>query len=340
MMGRRRKNRPDLPPRVYAKHGAYYFVAKDGEWIWLGRDLHAALQRYADFAAAPALGRMADIMERYLREVVPKKAARTRENNKREMVPLKAVFGHMEPGEITPQGIYAYLDSRKRQVKRKQPDGTVKVIELPAPIAANRELALLSSVFKYAIRWGLAAENPCRLVSRNPEAPRRRYVQPHEYRAIYAIAPPVIQCAMDLARQTGLRLGDLLRLNERENVREEGLYVETGKTGKRLLFEWTPKLQEAVDRARALRGTTLRPITIIANRSGQRYTLTGFTTMWQKLMTKALREGVITERFRFHDLRAVAADNAEQPSELLGHDDPRVTNRIYRRGPRRVKPAR
>ena len=48
-------------------------------------------------------------------------------------------------------------------------------------------------------------------------------------------------------------------------------------------------------------------------------------------------EGI--ERFHFHDLRAVAASRSETPQELLGHDDPRTTNRVYRRGPRTVKPA-
>lgn len=338
MMGRRRKHRLDLPARVYFRHGAYYFVGRSGEWIRLGTDVKKALRRYTDLIAAPGLGRMGEIMDRYLREVVPKKAPRTRANNEREIEPLRAVFGHMEPDEITPQDIYAYMDHRRRRVKRRKPDGTIEEIEVPAPIAANREVALLSSIFSHAIRWGLASDNPCRLVVRNTETPRRRYVEEHEYRAVYAIAPPIIQCAMDIARLTGLRLGDILRLNERDNIREDGLYVETGKTGKRLLFEWTEELRAVIDRARALRGK-VRGLTIIATQTGQTYTLTGFEAIWQRVMKRAVSSGAIAERFRFHDLRALAADRAEQPSELLGHDDPRVTNRIYRRGPRRVKPA-
>lgn len=317
-MGRKRKHRKDLPPRVYFNHGAYYFVAKAGEWIWLGKDHGEALRRYAEFAAAPVLGKMRDLMERYMRDVAPTKSPRTLKNNEREVEPLKKVFGHMEPDEITPRDLYAYLDQRPR-------------------VAANRELALLSSIFKHAIRWGLATDNPCRLVARNPERPRRRYVEQAEYEAVYALAPAAIQCAMELARQTGLRLGDILKLNERDNVRDEGLYVETGKTGKKLLFEWTPELRAVVDRARELRGK-VRSLSLISNQAAQRYTVFGFSTLWQRTMAKAMKEGVA--RFQFRDLRAVAADRAEKPSELLGHDDPRVTNRIYRRGPRRVKPAK
>ena len=31
-MGRPRKSRRDLPPRVYVKHGAYYYVHLSGKW--------------------------------------------------------------------------------------------------------------------------------------------------------------------------------------------------------------------------------------------------------------------------------------------------------------------
>ena len=34
-MGRIRKTRKDLPPRVYLKHGAYYFVHLSGKWVRL-----------------------------------------------------------------------------------------------------------------------------------------------------------------------------------------------------------------------------------------------------------------------------------------------------------------
>ena len=55
-------------------------------------------------------------------------------------------------------------------------------------------------------------------------------------------------------------------------------------------------------------------------------------------MGKALDKNVLKERFTFNDLRAKAASDADNPTELLGHDDPRTTNRVYRRGPRKVTP--
>lgn len=316
-MGRKRKHRKDLPPRVYFRHGAYYFVSMSGEWIWLSRDYHVAIKQYANVVQAPGTGKLASIMDRYIKEIAVTKSPRTLANNEAEVEKLKAVFGSMEPMEVTPQDIYGYMDNRP-------------------PISANREVALLSSVFKYAIRWGYANDNPCRLVSRNKETPRKRAVSIDDYQAVYNIAAPIIQCAMDLAVITALRLGDLLKLDER-NAKQQGLYCETGKTGKKLLFEWNEDLTAVVARCRSLRGK-IRSMVLLSNTQGQRYTVSGFETLWQRTMNKAMDKKILQERFRFNDLRAMAADLSEQASELLGHDDPRTTSRIYRRAPRRVKP--
>lgn len=319
MMGRKRKHRLDLPERVYFNHGAYFFAAKSGEWIRLGKEWNLeAKARYAKFSSVQVDGKMSAIMARYMEEIAPTKAPRTLKNNIREIEPLKKVFGHMDPHEVTPTGIYQYMDAR------------------PA-IAANREVALLSSVFKFAIRKGFASENPCKQVSRNTERPRTRHVEDEEYQKVYEMASPVIQCAMELARQTGLRLGDLLKLNERENVLDDGLYVVTGKTGRKLLFVWTDELRATVERSRSLRGSVRHmQMYLLSNRNGQRYTAFGFATLWQRLMRKAVDAGV--ERFQFRDLRASAANQSATPSELLGHNNPNTTNRIYRRGPRKVTP--
>lgn len=320
MMGRKRKHRLDLPERVYFNHGAYFFAAKSGEWIRLGKEWNLeAKARYAKFSSVQVEGKMSAIMARYMEEIAPTKAPRTFKNNEREIEPLKTAFGHMEPQEITPTFIYQYMDARP-------------------PIAGNREVALLSSVFKFAIRKGLASENPCRYVSRNPEKPRDRHVEDHEFATVYGVASASTQCTMDLARQVGLRLSDILKLNEREHIKEDGILIRTSKTGKKLLFLWTTELRQTVERCRSLQDTqNVRSIYLISNRDGQKYTLSGFESNWQKTMAKAVKAG-LAERFRFNDIRSMAADKSETPSELLGHDDPKVTNRIYRRAPRKVTP--
>ena len=47
----------------------------------------------------------------------------------------------------------------------------------------------------------------------------------------------------------------------------------------------------------------------------------------------------LAERFTFHDLRAKSAsdDELEVAMECLAHDDPRTTQKVYRRKPRRAR---
>ena len=49
----------------------------------------------------------------------------------------------------------------------------------------------------------------------------------------------------------------------------------------------------------------------------------------------------LAERFTFHDLRAKSAsdDELEVATERLAHDDPRRTQKVYRRKPRRARPG-
>ena len=61
----------------------------------------------------------------------------------------------------------------------------------------------------------------------------------------------MLRCAMDLAVLTGLRPGDLLSL-ERSNLSQEGILVQTAKTGKGLLIEWSEELRGVVSRALGL----------------------------------------------------------------------------------------
>ncbi len=325
-MGRRRKHRKDLPERVYFKHGSYFFVRRDGGWTNLGKDYVRAMTRYASINDVGALNTMGAVMDAFIAQELPKKAERTKREYLQQIKRLRAVFGQMRPDQIRPTDIYSYMDLR------------------PA-VAANREKSLLSAILSFAIRKGLCSDNPCRLVKRNTETPRDRYVQDWEFIAVRNIAPPPVQCAMDIAKLTGLRLGDIMTLRL-QNVRDDGLHVQTRKTGKKMIFELTPKLLDVIARAKALgsakegkKQTKVRALTLIVSRSGHGYTLDGFSSIWQRVMVKAIEEKLIEERFTFHDLRAKAGSESADAQNLLGHDDPRTTNRVYRRLPRRVKPV-
>lgn len=142
---------------------------------------------------------------------------------------------------------------------------------------------------------------------------------------------------MDMALLTGLREGDILRL-KRSDVTDEGLLVKPSKRGKPLLFERTSELEAAIERAKTL-PSEIASVFLIHNLQGQPYTTDGFRAIWQRYMNKALKNKNIKERFTFHDLRAKSGSDHESGAQL-GHQDPRTTNRIYRRKPQRVTPLR
>jgi hypothetical protein len=103
----------------------------------------------------------------------------------------------------------------------------------------------------------------------------------------------------------------------------------------------------AVERARML-GPDIRK-TLICNLQGKPFTESGFRANWHRLIQAASKgrkarnsvaalAPVLFEPFTIHDLRAKSAsdDAFEDAHGRLAHDDPRTTQAIYRRKPRRA----
>jgi integrase len=203
----------------------------------------------------------------------------------------------------------------------------------------NHELETLKHVFTMAIEWGVLDTNPARDVRKFPKKKRTRYVTDDDFAAVYDLASPMIQAAMDLAVLTGLRRGDLLSLT-REDLTDEGILIATSKTDKGLVIEWSDELRRVVERCKKLRPHVRQQL--IANGRGKQYTGTGFGTNWRRAVDRAIKAGTLQERFSFHDLRAKSAsdDTLQAASERLGHSETGTTERYYRRRPARVKPLR
>lgn len=323
-MGRKRTANKHLPRHVYRTGKSYYFWAdRTKPKVRLGNNFADAMRAYADLDVfRDDATTMADVFARYGREVAPTLARPKERLN--ELKRLAEVFGGMRPSDIEPRHVYKYLDLRGRK----------------APVAANREKARLSAVLSYAVRWGLISVNPCKQVERLPEKPRDRYVTDAEYALAYQNAGEALQVLMDAALLTGLRAGDLQRLTL-DAVRDDGLYVETNKTGKSIIIEWSEALREVVDRARQLRRARVtsmaRPLFVTA--TGKAWTQAARLSAWGRIMAKLPEE----VRFAFQDLRPKSASDATgllEASRRLAHGDPRITQRVYTRSARRVKPLR
>lgn len=229
----------------------------------------------------------------------------------------------MRPRDIKPRHVAAFHDRR----------GST------APVSANRELSLLSHVFTKAIRWGAVEHNPCKGIERHTESPRDRYVTHEEFWAVRDRASAPVAIAMDLAVLTGQRQADLLTLT-RQQLTEDGILFRPGKTkrsGASILIAWSPALETVVEAAKSL-SDDVASMYVICDERGQRINIESFRTAWQRLQRQLFEEGVLKDRFTFHDLRAKAGTDAEN-SELLGHASRAMFERVYRRKPRVVAPA-
>lgn len=358
LMGRPRTKHKDMPPGMREVSGRWYWRptdeasraaceliapgkaslpaggSKDEARRWWAKVVLPKLQAQ-EAAAASSAGTVAEVIADYLAS--PQYlwlAEKTRSEYARALDVLKAKWGSVRYARSEDEASRGeYL--RRMHIASHLDGATAKV-------AANRQIAALSSAFAVAIRKGRTEYNPCRGVGRNTEAPRRRLVTHSEYARLKHAAPEVIRVAMLLARLTGMREGDLLALTWRQVVGDE-IRVTPAKTasstGISQRIRVTPSLRVVLEAAKHLRGG-LRSMFVIHNSSGQGYTQSGFQSMWQRTVKKS---GVVD--VHFHDLRALAVTAAERRergsgSDLAGHVDPKTTRRIYRRGAVKVSPVR
>lgn len=312
-MGRARTKRKDLPERVYHRNGAYYFVHKSsGKWERLDSDYAKAMAKWATLVVAPTQTEsMSELFDRYLLEVVPHKAERTQKDNRQELRFLRTVFGAMPVHQVSAVHVAAYRDNRVAKTR------------------GNREIALLSHVFNYAIRWGLRADNPCAVPGlRARERPRTRYVTAEELATFKALCPEWLQNYLDLKALIGARQQDMLALKW-SDIDNNGMLIcpqkTQGSTGKRIRIRLTPELQGIL--SRLPKSSAL----LFPTRSDTKYTSQGFGAIWRRVMAKFVSDG--GERFTEHDLRGMVAtdmDDAASAQKLLGHKSITMTEAYIR----------
>lgn len=347
-MGRKPTKNTNLPPRMRRRiqrsgRVFYYYDAggKPRREIPLGPDYLAAVQKWAELEAdsstpAPTVT-FRDAAMRYVRDVLPSKAQRTREDNIKELEILYEFFDNPPAALdlIEPQHIRQYRTWRIEKTR-----AWLKERGRPAPaeaggVRANRELALFSHIFNYAREMGLtAASNPSTGVRKTREHGRDVYVEDSLYAAVHKAADQPLRDAMDLAYLTGQRPADTLALDERD-IRDGALEIQQGKTGKRLRITIEGMLETVLSRIRArkadYRVTSTR---LIVNESGQPLGREALRSRFDRARNAA---GVPKSQFQFRDLRAKAGtDKAESAGDIrqaqrqLGHTSVTMTEHYVR----------
>lgn len=325
-MGRRRQSNFDDPPRFHKKGKTWYHVSGTIPRVWrkLSTDRAEALRLWAQLEGVredDSSRLFSIIVKRYVREVYPTKALRTRKDNDKEFVNLLRVFGHMPIDAILPMHIREYMDLRGQVAK----------------VRANREKALFSHVFNKAREWGYtAAQNPCQGVRGFRETGRSQYVTDAEFEKVKAHAHFTVADAMDLALLTGQRPADVLKMRCTD-IRDGALWVTQNKTGARLAIEITGELASVIARI-STRPRRAISAFLIQDENGQPVSQLALRTRFDKARQLA---GVT---FQFRDIRAKAATDTgdlAHSQKLLAHKNRDMTEHYVRsRVGERVRPLR
>ncbi|MBC8954881.1 tyrosine-type recombinase/integrase [Xenorhabdus sp. PB62.4] len=326
-MGRKRKNPADswMPPRVRRGRSAFEFQTYDSRTI-----------RLCDFSATQA-----EVWVAYEKLIADQKndetlnglvkafflspdfsalAVETKKDYRKYANKLIPVFGKMAPDNIKPEHIRKYMDKRGLKAKT-QP---------------NREKNFLSRVYGWGYERGLVRGNPCKGVRQFKEISRDRYITDEEYNAIYSVAPPVVQVAMELAYLCCARQADVLSLTYAQ-VQEDGIFIKQGKTGVAQIKAWTERLDNVVAMSKMLPlDNGVSSIYVLHQRKGSRYTRDGFNSRWKKARAAAIEKfPELDFNFTFHDLKAKGISDLEgtlaEKQKITGHKNITQTARYDRK---------
>lgn len=336
-MPRRRRNNPlNLPPRVYARSGAFYYYHPGGRWERLGTDVEAAKRRAGAIVATQGDGYgtvaywYAEFLAWFRKRVAAgDRAARTLEDYTGAAVPLGAFFGAMMPAAIGPHHVAEYLD-----IGRDAGRG----------VRANREKAALSAMYTWLIRTnaGDVRTNPCAGVRRNTETKRARYVEHAEMLATLASAPVQVRALAELVYRTLQRPEDIIGWTVRnlvERVDAGGRRVRVlrnrqGKTGATVDIEISPEIDAVLSMLRvdATARGVVAGMTLIHRRDGRPYTYDGLAAMLKRRQAAA---GVAS--WGYYDLKGKGATDMwlagvplERIQVLCGHESVTTTERYVK----------
>ena len=229
---------------------------------------------------------------------------------------LQVTFGASQLSAITPLEIDAYLTTRASACR---------------PASVNRETQVLRHMFKQAIAWGKALDNPVAHVRPLRVNNRRlRYLSKEEISSLLDAADDILQPIVLAALHTGLRRGEMLALTWRDiDLRQGVVRVVHSKNGERREIPMNRTLRETLE---GLPRRVDSDIVFPAQSGQTRVNLRG-------RFQRALREAGI-EEFVWHDLRHTFASYLVMSGvpltsvkELMGHKTLAMTLRYAHLAP-------
>lgn len=295
--------------------------------------VESAIREGRHFPASTAKRRtVADIIDRYVRDVLPHKAPGTAETQGLQLEWWRKHLGDYRLSDVTPAVLAEFRDKLTAE-----PGNHGRPRSGPT---VNRYLAAISHVLTLASReWDYLNENPAKRVTRKKEAAGRvRFLTADERRRLLDVCKtdsnPDLYPAVVLALSTGARRGEILGLTRADVDLKRGL----------LTFRQT---KNGETRAVPVRGHALdilKERSKVEHISGLLFPgkpkadpTTGKVTFkpvgLHTAFTRAVNAAGIVD-FHWHDMRhdaastlAMAGCSAVEIAELLGHKTLQMTRR-------------
>jgi len=254
----------------------------------------------------------AEMADEYVREKAEKKSLARDKASFGNLIP---VFGKMALHLITTRDIEAYARARAAKVK----GATV-----------NRELALLRHLFNIAIEKGYTDHNPAKGFKRFPEAPWRHkfFFSEFEIEKLISASAPHLRPILAVAFGTGLRKGDILRLNWRDVDLDRGIIsIQMQKTGEPIEIPLIPMIQDLLQQMKSRAGGSSFVFSLSPAGKGIGDIKTAFRAALR-------RSDLAAKGYRFHDIRRTFARMLynhgvilTKIQRLLGHKSVLTTER-------------
>ncbi|QPJ64740.1 MAG: tyrosine-type recombinase/integrase [Candidatus Nitrohelix vancouverensis] len=269
-----------------------------------------------------------DLFSRYIKEVTPQKNPVAMNDEKRISRRLLDFLGNLKLAEVTTDHVARYVTHRRKKI---------------APATINRELAYLSATYNQAIKvWGWHRDNPVSRIKREKEQKRVKYFPENEFQEIFNLLAEWVKPIVLLAKNTGLRLSNVVFLEWSEvNIKTRLIVLDAKKVknSHSLGIPMTQQVFEVLTEQERKRRSGSPHVFI--NREGKPYTKWGVYRAFKKACKTAGYPD-----YRFHDLRHDFCSKLVQAGvdiytvkELAGHKNIATTLGYAHLNPERLKQA-
>lgn len=277
---------------------------------------------------------------------------------------LKKHFAGKRFDEITPMAVVRFIDRRleSKTVRKEVLRNGRKVNKERSPTTVNKEVTLLSSIFRMAIGEEVTTKNPCNNLPKATRAKiparqkRNRRLSPEEERRLFNVGLQGrrghLYDIAEVALLTGMRKGELLGLEpghinfgttvktfvinrEKIDVQPNWLIITKTKNGKPRVIPMSRRVRQKLEAL--CKDVTCGKYVFTSARTGGK--LTDIKRGWRSACEAA---GI--DDLHFHDLRhewaSRAADSgahAHDRRDILGHSSGNMTDDYTHASPRSME---